>query len=162
MDVFISNPALMAWKIDIVLLQSVKWLWNKNDVVSVSVAYAKNVLFPSWQAKMADAITKNNLAQKKDQQNKHNLQVSQLWDEIQLYVAANERLIINRKTTPTGKLYEKVHETDVRDAFKQRDISLPTEIQIQKNMRDALGEQHAKMSYGNKKQELPFIIKETY
>lgn len=152
----------MAGKIDVVLLQSVKWLWNKNDVVAVSVAYAKNVLFPKWYAKVADALAKNNLAQKKEQEKKYNQQVAETRETILLYIQEKAPLVIKRKATPSAKLYEKVHEADVRDAFKQRDISLPTEIQIQKNMRDALGEQHAKMSYGNKKQELPFIIKETY
>lgn len=149
----------MAWKIDVILLQSVKWLWNKNDVVSVAVAYAKNVLFANWQAKMADAITKNNLAQKKDQEKKHNLQVAKLWDEIQLYVAAKETLTINRKTTPTGKLYEKVHETDIKEAMKQRNISLPTEIVIQKNTWEETGEHQAKILYNNKQALVTFIIK---
>ena len=108
---------------------------------------------------MADAITKNNLAQKKDQQNKHNLQVSQLWDEIQLYVAANERLIINRKTTPTGKLYEKVHEIDIKEAMKQWNISLPADIIIQKNTWEEVGEHQAKILYNNKQVLLTFVIK---
>lgn len=150
----------MAWKIDIVLLQSVKWLWNKNDVVSVSVAYAKNVLFPTWQARVADSITKNNLQQKKDQQNKHAQLVSEMWNEIQLYISAKEHLIIKRKTTPTGKLYEKVHETDLRDAMKQWNISLPADIIIKKNTWDEMGEHTAKIQYNNKEVELVFYIKE--
>lgn len=55
----------MSWKIDVVLLQAVKSLWQKNQVVSVSVAYAKNVLFPKGLAKQADASVKNDIAQKK-------------------------------------------------------------------------------------------------
>jgi len=45
----------MSAKIDVVLLAFVKSLGNKNDVVSVSVAYAKNVLFAKGLAKPADA-----------------------------------------------------------------------------------------------------------
>lgn len=151
----------MAGKIDVILLQSVKWLWNKNDVVSVSVAYAKNVLFPSWHAKIADAITKNNLAQKKEQQKKHDEMVTKIWEEIQLYVSANEQLRISRKTTPNGKLYEKVHETDVKEAMKQRNVSLPSEITVQKNTREEVGEHQAKILYNGKWINITFLIVET-
>lgn len=104
----------MSAKIDVVLLQAVKSLWQKNEVVSVSIAYAKNVLFPKWLAKQADALVKNNLVQKKEQEKKHIAQVWEIRSTLELYSKAEEPLIIKRKVTPSGWLYEKVHETDVK------------------------------------------------
>ena len=76
--------------------------------------------------------------------------VTKIWEEIQLYVSANEQLRISRKTTPNGKLYEKVHETDVKEAMKQRNVSLPSEITVQKNTREEVGEHQAKILYNGK------------
>lgn len=152
----------MASKMDVVLLQSVKGLWNKNDLVSVAVSYAKNVLFPKWLAKQADAIAKNNLAQKKEQQKKHTTQVSEIWEQITLYAQAHEPLYVNRKATPAAKLYEKVREIDVREAMQQRGVTLPSDIVIVKKTWEELWEHEAVATYNNKKITITFVIKEIF
>lgn len=151
----------MSSKVDVMLLQAVKWLWQKNDIVAVSIAYAKNVLFPKWQAKMADALAKNNLAQKKEQQKKHDQQVAELWDNLHLYSSAKEELIIKRKVTPSGWLYEKVHETDVKQALSQWNIIVPQDIVFKKQIWDGVGPQHAEVTWNGKKLAIPFTIKES-
>ncbi len=151
----------MSAKIDVVLLQAVKWLWQKNDVVSVSVAYAKNVLYPKWQAKQADALAKNNIAQKQAQEKKHIAQIWELRDSLHLYAQAEEPLIIKRKVTPSGGLYEKVHETDVKAALTQWKTSLPADITITKQTRDEPGSYKATFIRGSKKLQVPFTIKES-
>lgn len=151
----------MSWKIDVVLLQAIKWIWQKNDVVSVSIAYAKNVLLPKWQAKQADALVKNNLAQKKEQQKKHLTIVSEIRDSLHLYVQAKEELLIKKKVTPSGWLYEKVHESDVKELFHQWKITLPAEISIVKQVWDTPWVHTATLQRGIKKLHVPFIIKES-
>lgn len=152
----------MAGKVDVVLLQPVKWLGQKNDVVSVSVAYAKNVLFAKWQAKVADAAAKNTLIQKEEAEKKRILHIGEIRDSLILYIKAGESLIIKRKVTPSWGLYEKVHESDIRDAIKQWNIIVPTEINIQKNVWDSVGSQNVQLTWSGKKMMLPFVIKETY
>lgn len=152
----------MSWKIDVVLLQAVKSLWQKNQVVSVSVAYAKNVLFPKGLAKQADASVKNDIAQKKEHDKKHQLHVQEIRENIMLYIQANEPMVIKRKVTPSGSLYEKVHESDVRLAFSQRQITLPQDIIIKKNVWEKTGISKAELQWGNKKTILQFIIKESF
>ncbi len=151
----------MSAKIDVVLLQAVKSLGQKNEVVSVSIAYAKNVLFPKWQAKVADALAKNNLAQKKEQQKKHEQSVSELRDSLHLYVSAKEELIIKRKVTPSGWLYEKVHETDVKAALSQWNMSIPQDIVFKKQLRDTVGLHTAEITWNGKKMNISFTIKES-
>lgn len=151
----------MSGKIDVILLQGVKWLWQKNDVVAVSVAYAKNVLFPKGQAKQADAWIKNTLAQKKEQEKKHVSAVGDTISTIELYIQAWEPLIIKRKVTPSWSLYEKVHETDVRSALSQRKVSLPSDVVVTKQVRDTTGTHKATLQRWNKKIMLPFTIKES-
>jgi ribosomal protein L9 len=152
----------MSWKIDVVLLQAVKSLWQKNQVVSVSVAYAKNVLFPKSLAKQADANVKNDLAQKKEQDKKHLIRVQEIRDNIMLYVQANEPMIIKRKVTPSWSLYEKVHENDVKVAFSQRQITLPSDIIVKKNVWEQPWLSHAEIQWGSKKLKLQFTIKESF
>lgn len=151
----------MSAKIDVVLLQAVKWVWQKNELVSVSIAYAKNVLLPKWQAKMADALAKNNIAQKKEQEKKHIAQVAEIWANIELYQKAQEPLIIKRKVTPSGSMYEKVHETHVKEALSQRNILVPSDIAVQKQTWDKTGPQTATIVRWNKKMQIHFTIKET-
>lgn len=151
----------MSAKIDVVLLQAVKSLWQKNEVVSVSIAYAKNVLFPKWFAKQADALTKNNLVQKKEQEKKHVAQVWELRNTLELYSKAEEPLIIKRKVTPSGWLYEKVHETDVKKWLEQWKISLPVELTLAKQVRDTTWSFTAELNRWAKKLMIPFTIKES-
>jgi ribosomal protein L9 len=151
----------MSSKIDVVLLQAIKGVWQKNDLVSVSIAYAKNVLFPKWQAKQADALAKNNLAQKKEQEKKHLVQVWEMRSTLELYAKAEEPLIIKRKVTPSWSLYEKVHETDVKKALDQWKIVLPQDITILKQTRDTTWVYKAQLNRGVKKLLVPFTIKES-
>jgi ribosomal protein L9 len=78
---------------------------------------------------------KNTLAQKKEQEKKHKQIVAEIWSSIQLYIQATEPLIIKRKVTPSGSLYEKVHESDVKKAvYEQWKIQIPTEVVIKKTV----------------------------
>lgn len=151
----------MSAKIDVVLLQAVKSLGQKNEVVSVSISYAKNVLFPKWLAKQADALVKNNLVQKKEQEKKHILQVWEQRATLELYSKAEEPLIIKRKVTPSGGLYEKVHETDVKKAIEQWNMSLPVEVTLTKQVRDTTWPFKAELHRWSKKLLVPFTIKES-
>ena len=60
----------MSAKIEVVLLQSVKWLGNKWDVVSVALAYAKNVLIAQGKVRVADKQAIAEVQQKKEKQKK--------------------------------------------------------------------------------------------
>ncbi len=152
----------MSAKVDVVLLQAVKSLWQKNDVVAVSVAYAKNVLFAKWLAKPADASVKNDLAQKQLQQKKHIQLLGEIWSSLQLYVQASESLVIKKKVTPSGSLYEKVHESDVKKAvYEQWKIQIPTEFVIKKSVRDQTGVHTLPIERAGKKLIITFSIKES-
>jgi ribosomal protein L9 len=151
----------MSAKIDVVLLQAVKSLWQKNEVVSVAVAYAKNVLFAKWLAKPADALAKNNLVQKKEQEKKHIAQVWEIRSTLELYSKAEEPLVIKRKVTPSWGLYEKVHEIDVKKAFEQWKVALPIEIVLMKQVRDTTWVFQAQLNRWVKKLLVPFTIKES-
>jgi len=152
----------MAAKMEVVLLQAVKWLGLKNEIVSVAIPYAKNVLFAKWLAKQADASAKQVVQNKHDQEKKHQQDVATLRDTLHTYIGVGEPLIIKRKVTPSGSLYEKVHETDVKQALQQWSLVVPADITITKNVRDTVWEHHAEIVRWNKKQKIPFTIKESY
>jgi ribosomal protein L9 len=131
-------------------------------MVAVSVAYAKNVLFPKNLAKLADAGAKNAIAHKKEQDKKHTVALGETWDKLMLYVTADEPLIIKRKVTPSGGLYEKVHETDVKQALTQWEMHLPAEFTLAKGVWDAVGSHQVAVTRGAKKTKITFIIKESH
>lgn len=93
---------IMSAKIDVMLLAQVKGIGNKNEVVSVSVAYAKNVLFAQKLAKPVDANVKHALEQKKIADKKQHEHIGETRDKIALYAQAQEPLLIKRKVTPSG------------------------------------------------------------
>ena len=70
-------------------------------------------------------------------------------------------MIIKRKVTPSGGLYEKVHENHVKDALSQRTIVLPPEITITKGTRDAVGIYQAVATREKKTAKIPFTIVES-
>jgi ribosomal protein L9 len=89
------------------------------------------------------------------------MQVSEIRDNIDLYNKAQEPLVIKRKMTPSGGMYEKVHETDVKEALSQWKLGVPSEITIQKQTWDTIGAHTATLTWTNKKIQLNFTIKET-
>lgn len=99
-------------KIDVLLLQDVKTLGKKYDVIAVKPVYARNVLFPQGIARFADKWSLNDLrakmeAHRKTQQTlveKLKTMVNTLKETgISLYAEANE----------AGKLYGKIHTKDI-------------------------------------------------
>lgn len=73
----------MSNKVEVVLLQSVKGLGNKDDIVSVAIPYAKNVLFAQNKAKVADKAALDAMKQKKDKQQKHDAEALHAFQMIQ-------------------------------------------------------------------------------
>lgn len=72
----------MSNKVDVVLLQSVKGLGNKDDVVSVAIPYAKNVLFAQGKAKQADKAALEAMKQKKEKAQKHEQEEQQIFQQV--------------------------------------------------------------------------------
>lgn len=109
----------MSVKVDVVLLQSVKGLGNKDDVVSVAIPYAKNVLFAQGKAKVADKAALDTMKQKKDKLQKHEQESQEIFQQVAKRKSEGGSLKIQKKSAPNGHLYEKISVKEIADALYQ-------------------------------------------
>lgn len=149
----------MANKIEVVLLQSVKWLGNKDDIISVAIPYAKNVLFAQGKAKMADKQALDAMKQKQEKQLKHDQENKEVIVALQDWVAWWISLKIHKNATPQGHLYEKLSVKDVQVALKDTcQIALDAQWIDLKEKIDAIGEYKIPVVYKWQKILLPISV----
>jgi len=149
----------MSQKIPVVLLQSVKGLGNKDEIVNVAIVYAKNVLFAQWKAKPADKGSLAVIEQKKQksQQEKQNV-ISQL-EDLQLRRDTSGPLRIEKKATDAGHLYEKVSAKDVAHAIHaQAQIEIDVSWITLASKIDNLGEYKIDINYQTTHIVMPLVV----
>ncbi len=117
-------------KIKVLLLENVAKLWNKGDIVEVSDAYARNVLFRTNKAKIADKATIKayEKKQQKLQQEKQQLKekINKALEDIK-----QNWLILKVSAADDGHLYEKVDSKHIENAFVEKYGFRPENRQIE-------------------------------
>lgn len=101
----------------VILLQEVKKLGHKGDVIEVSEGYARNFLLPKKLADIATSMNINNAVQKKaSEERKH----QQAIDEAKVMAAqlSKVEVTIPVKTGEGGKLFGSVTGKDIADALE--------------------------------------------
>lgn len=124
----------MSKKIKIILLDNVKWLWHKWDVVEVSVPYAQNVLINKKIWKIADNNTLNELKQKQESIKKHHDDQIKIYKDIIGQINNKWWLKMLRQTTAMNHLYDKIDEKDIsKEILNTYKVKIPDKnIKIQK------------------------------
>ena len=149
----------MSNKVDLVLLQSMKWLWNKDDIVSVAIPYAKNVLLAQGKAKVADKLALDTMKQKKDKQQKHEKELTDAFAALQQWVSEGWSVKIAKKATPQWHLYEKVGAKDIQQAIASASKVLIDLTRISINGKiESIGETSVTVTYKGKKIIVPITI----
>ena len=149
----------MSNKVEVVLLQSVKWLWNKDDIVSVAIPYAKNVLFAQGKAKQADKQALEAMKQKKEKQQKHEQEEKQLFEAVHTWSSEWISLKIIKKSTPQGHLYEKVSVKDIQAAIHEAaQLKIDSSWITIKWKIESIGEHQITIEYKGKKIQLPLTV----
>jgi len=119
-------------KIKVILLANVAKLWNKWDIVEVSDAYARNVLFRENKAKVADKSTIKAWERKQQKKKEEELQLKQKIDKAIADIKENWlKLVVSASVD--WHLYEKVDIRHIEDAFvsnygfrpKDKEIDFP-------------------------------------
>lgn len=103
----------------VILLQDVKKLGKKDDIIEVAEAYARNVLFAKKVAVEATAANLNNVKQKKGSEARK----AQIMAEEAVLLGAQLKkvtVIIGVKIGEGGKLFGSVTGKDVADALKEQ------------------------------------------
>ena len=94
-------------KIQVIMLQDVKNIGRKNELLNVAPSYAQNVLFKNWYAKLADKATIDKLA--RDKAKKQAWQQDLLSQTQSMLADLKEQgHSISAKVSPAGKLYAKI------------------------------------------------------
>ena len=150
---------IMSNKVEVVLLQSVKWLGNKDDIVSVAIPYAKNVLLAQWKAKLADKQALDAMKQKKDKAQKHDAEMKETFDTIGNRVAEWGSLKIQKKSTPAWHLYEKVSVKDIQEALNESaHVRVDTSWIAIAGKIEAIGETMIGITYKGKTIKVPVTV----
>ncbi|HOP59389.1 MAG TPA: 50S ribosomal protein L9 [Bacteroidales bacterium] len=104
---------------DIILLQDVPKLGQKDDLVQVKNGYGRNFLIPKGYAIAATPSAKKmhaeNLKQKAHKEEKIKAQASELAEKM-----TGLKLVIGAKTSSSGKIFGSVNTIQVAEALKEK------------------------------------------
>lgn len=150
----------MSQKIPVVLLQSVKALGNKDDIVNVAIAYAKNVLFAQGKAKPADKAALDAMQQKKEKQAKQAHEADASFAALAARRDGGGSIKIHKKATPQGHLYEKISARDIVTALRALELNVAFDSSriVLREKIEQIGESSFDIVYKNKKITVPVSV----
>ncbi len=104
---------------EIILLENVKNLGLKYDVVTVKPGYGRNFLIPKGLAKIANASNKKHLEEIVKQQS---AKIAKLTEEMKQLAEklSQSKIIVGSKVGTTGKLFGSVTNIQLADALKKQ------------------------------------------
>lgn len=99
-------------KIEVILLQDIKKLGKKYDVVKVAPVYARNVLFPATMAKFASPGALHDLKSKIESNKK---QMESVSEKVKSMISTLQEngLSIEVEANEQSKLYWNIHAKDI-------------------------------------------------
>jgi large subunit ribosomal protein L9 len=108
---------------EIILLQDVPKLGNKNDVVKVKNGFGRNYLIPRGLAIAATIsarkIHAENLKQRAHKEEKIKLEAQGSAEKL-----AGVKLIVGAKTSTTGKIFGSVNTIQIAEALKEKGFEI--------------------------------------
>ena len=103
----------------VILLQDVKALGKKGDIVNASDGYARNLLFPKKLAIAATDGAKKDLAAKKKAEDKHAAEVLEAARELKQEIEGKS-VTISIKVGANGRTFGSVSAREIAEAAKQQ------------------------------------------
>ena len=99
--------------VEVILLQSDRYLGEKYEIVKVRPIFAKNILFPQKIAVLADGMNKNTYGQKMKAADEHRKKKASDLEDLFMKIQADNWITLSRKANKDETLYAKVDEKDV-------------------------------------------------
>lgn len=147
--------------IEVILLQADKHLGEKYEIVRVKPIYAKNVLLPKDIAVLADAVNKNNYAQKIASADEQRKKKADGFDDLFMKIQNDNGLLITRKTNKDHTLYAKVSEEDISKAIHDiYGMEIDSHLFKLKKKINALGTYNIPFIYKEIKKEVAVRVEE--
>jgi large subunit ribosomal protein L9 len=108
---------------EIILLQDVPKLGQKDDLVKVKNGYGRNYLIPQGYAIAASASAKKmhaeNLKQRAHKEEKIKVEAQAVADKL-----AGVKLVIGAKTSTSGKIFGSVNTIQIAEALKEKGFDI--------------------------------------
>jgi large subunit ribosomal protein L9 len=108
---------------EIILLQDVPKLGQKDDIVKVKDGYGRNFLIPRGMAVAASGSAKKihseNLRQRAHKEEKIRLEAQSTADKIK-----GIKLVVGAKTSTTGKIFGSVNTIQIAEALKEKGFDI--------------------------------------
>ena len=108
---------------EIILLQDVPKLGQKDDLVKVKNGYGRNYLIPRGFAVAASASAKKvhseNLRQRAHKEEKIKIEAQSIADSL-----AGLKLIVGAKTSTTGKIFGSVNTIQIAESLKEKGFDI--------------------------------------
>ena len=108
---------------EIILLQDVNKLGQKNDLVNVKAGYGRNFLIPNGYAVAATHSAKKmhaeNLRQRAHKEEKIKAEAQELATKI-----SDIKIIVGAKTSSSGKIFGSVNTIQIAEALKEKGFEI--------------------------------------
>ena len=108
---------------EIILLQDVPKLGQKDDLVKVKDGYGRNYLIPRGYAIAATVSAKKvhseNLKQRAHKEEKIKIEAQAVADSL-----ANLKLVVGAKTSSTGKIFGSVNTIQIAESLKEKGFEI--------------------------------------
>ncbi|MBK5202707.1 MAG: 50S ribosomal protein L9 [Prolixibacteraceae bacterium] len=130
---------------EIILLQDIKTLGSKDDIISVKNGYGRNFLIPKKKAIVANSSNKKILAENKKQQAHKE---AKLKDEALAMATQlkDKKVTIGAKVSSTGKIFGSVNTIQLAEAINKLGFDIDRkQISIEEDVIKGIGEYVAKI-----------------
>lgn len=108
---------------EIILIQDVERLGNKDEIVKVKDGYAQNYLIPQKKAITATVTAKKILAENIKQRAHKEAKLKEIATEIAKKLE-NKKITIGAKTSSSGKIFGSVNTIQIAEAINKKGFEL--------------------------------------
>ncbi len=145
---------------EVLLLQDVPKIGQKNDLLMVGDGYALNFLLPQQKAIVATPTVRRRYAE----EIRRRAEQKELEKKLETGAAkalAGLKLKFERKVTKAGKLYAAITEKHIVDALKkEHKIEINEEMVLISEPIKSVGDFDVKLKIGPQEQDLTVVVKE--
>ena len=155
-----KKPARIDRRINVILLESNKHLWEKYEVVKVKPIFAKNVLFPQWLAILADKDSLYWYKARMENAQQEKTKKSDVYSDVFSKIKNNDGLVFSMKTNEKGALYEKIDPTHITAMIKTTyNVDVAEHLFNMKKKITQVGEYTIPFEYNGLEKDLHIVVK---
>lgn len=146
--------------IEIIMLESDRYLWEKYEVVRVKPIYAKNILLPQKKAVLATPGNLNNFKQKMEAAEAQRAKKAAGYEDMVAKIVAEGGLTFEKKSNEKGVLYSKLDALEIAQMISDTySIKVDSHLLKMKKKIGTSGEFKILFSYKNIEKEIPITVK---